>query len=183
MKHKWKRLLSVALTLALLSTLLVPMAGATEKRAAQSRLQRLELTPVDADGLGLLQGSVLPEDEAREAEPYRLTDTVRVSIVLERTSTIGAGVLMEDIAANTAARLYSPSSSSITSVCSIQFFLHVLAFSSISGISSFGTRPVRSAWYFAISRTTDEERKVYFSLAVRNMVSRSGLIFLLIRFI
>ena len=79
--------------------------------------------------------------------------------------------------------LYSPSSSSITSVCSIQFFLHVLAFSSISGISSFGTRPVRSAWYFAISRTTDEERKVYFSLAVRNMVSRSGLIFLLIRFI
>ena len=109
MKHKWKRLLSVALTLALLSTLLVPMAGATEKRAAQSRLQRLELTPVDADGLGLLQGSVLPEDEAREAEPYRLTDTVRVSIVLERTSTIGAGFLMEDIAANTAARLYRSS--------------------------------------------------------------------------
>ena len=51
MKHNWKRLFSVVLTLALVFTLLAPVAGASEKRADGSRFQALELSPVDAGTL------------------------------------------------------------------------------------------------------------------------------------
>lgn len=106
MKHNWKRLLSIVLTLALVFSLLVPVAAAKENRAKDGRLQALELTPVDAGTLGLLQESLLPEEAALEAEPYRLTDAVRVSIVLERASTVDAGYPLEGIADNAAARAY-----------------------------------------------------------------------------
>ncbi|MBR4424972.1 MAG: S8 family serine peptidase, partial [Oscillospiraceae bacterium] len=106
MKHNWKRLLSVVLTLALVFTLLVPVAGASEKRADGSRFQALELSPVDAGTLGLLPDSLIPESGKLEAEAHSLTDLVRVSIVLERASTIDAGFPMEGIAENSAARNY-----------------------------------------------------------------------------
>ena len=62
MKHNWKRVLSVVLTVALLSAFLVPMASATNDREAASRQESLELTPIDASTLDLFQGNAAPEE-------------------------------------------------------------------------------------------------------------------------
>ena len=109
MKHNWKRLLSVVLTLALLSALAAPAALAAEDRGTRSQLQELTLTPVDASTLELFQGNAAPEDAQVEAEPYALTDTVRVSIVLDKASTVDAGYSLEGIAKNAAAKAYRDS--------------------------------------------------------------------------
>ena len=61
MKNHWKRFLSVVLTIALLSTLLVPMASAAGNRSSGSQLEKLKLTPIDMSASGLLLGNNVPE--------------------------------------------------------------------------------------------------------------------------
>ena len=106
MKNHWKRFLSVVISIALLSTLLVPMASATGSRDAGSGLEKLRLTPVDLSTSALLLGDDAPEASGITAEEYKLTDRVRVSIVLGQASTLGAGYSMDGIASNAAAKAY-----------------------------------------------------------------------------
>jgi lactocepin len=98
-----RRVLSVVLTVALLCTLLVPAASAAKNN---DNVEELKLTPVDP---GTLENQKLGETEADssiEQEAHALTDVVRVSIVLEKPSTLDAGFSTEGIANNAAAVAY-----------------------------------------------------------------------------
>ncbi len=98
-----RRVLSVVLTVALLFTLLVPAASAVK---SNDNVEELKLTPVDP---GTLENQKLGETEADssiEQEAHALTDVVRVSIVLEKASTLDAGFSTEGIANNAAAVAY-----------------------------------------------------------------------------
>ena len=103
MNHNWKRMLSIVLSVALVFSMLVPMVSAEGRDT--DRLQRIELEPVDASTLGLFQDKAVEDDEVAQEE-YKLTDVLRVSIVLEKASTVEAGFGLEKIAYNAAAKSY-----------------------------------------------------------------------------
>ena len=99
----YRRLLSVVLALAMTVALLTPVSLAKAEEAAPA-LEELELTPVDP---GTLQSQKLQEiPEAPVVEKYSAADTVRVSIVLEKASTIAAGYSLDRIAYNEQAKAY-----------------------------------------------------------------------------
>ena len=101
--HLYRRLLSVVLALAMSVALLTPVSLARAEEAAPA-LEELELTPVDP---GTLQSQKLQEiPEAPVVEKYSAADTVRVSIVLEKASTIAAGYSLDRIAYNEQAKAY-----------------------------------------------------------------------------
>ncbi len=106
MKHTWKRLLSVLLAAVMLFALAVP-GMAVNRDAAASDAEELRLSPIDPASVDLPYLGELPDEaEGIEQEPYALTDTVRVSIVLDKASTIEAGYGLENIASNSAAMSY-----------------------------------------------------------------------------
>lgn len=106
MKHTWKRLLSVLLAAVMLFALAVP-GLAVNRDAAASDVEELRLSPIDPASVQLpYLGELSDETEGIEQEPYALTDTVRVSIVLDKASTIEAGYGLENIASNSAAMSY-----------------------------------------------------------------------------
>ena len=102
--HRIKRLLSIALVaVMLLGTL--PAAASAEGRAP-SGMEAMTLSPIDT---GTLQSRKLLEaekNELLEREPYAATDYVRVSIVLDKASTIKAGFGIDNIAKNNSAMAY-----------------------------------------------------------------------------
>ena len=102
----FRRFLSVVLVLAMVGSLLVPAASA-ETTKAEPTTRELELIPTDASALESLK---LGEAEANDAsvpmEDHALTDVVRVSIVLDKASTLDAGFSTENIANNAAAMAY-----------------------------------------------------------------------------
>ena len=96
--HLPSRLLSMLLVLALLCGFAAPVG------AAGSSSTGLSLTQVDNSAVSAsLQEQAVEEPE--EAD-YADTDMVRVSIVMETASTVGAGFATEDIAHNNAAMSY-----------------------------------------------------------------------------
>ncbi|MBQ7144091.1 MAG: S8 family serine peptidase [Oscillospiraceae bacterium] len=103
MNHNWKRMLSIVLSVALVFSMLVPMVSAEGRDT--DKLQRIELEPVDASTLGLFQENTVAEDKVAQEE-YKLTDVLRVSIVLEKASTVEVGFGLENIARNAAAKSY-----------------------------------------------------------------------------
>lgn len=102
----FRRFLSVVLVLAMVGSLLVPAASA-ETTKAEPTTRELELIPTDASAMESLK---LGEAEANDAsvpmEDHALTDVVRVSIVLDKASTLDAGFSTENIANNAAAMAY-----------------------------------------------------------------------------
>ena len=88
----YRRILSVALVVAMLVSLLVPVAAAEPAKAA-SQVEELTLTPIDP---GALESQKLGEGQADTiaAEEHALSDVVRVSIVLDKASTLDAGYSM-----------------------------------------------------------------------------------------
>ena len=104
----FRRFLSVVLVLAMIGSLLVPAASAeTPKTVDEPTTRELELIPTDASALESLK---LGEAEANDAsvpmEDHALSDVVRVSIVLDKASTLDAGFSTENIANNAAAMAY-----------------------------------------------------------------------------
>ena len=102
----YRRILSVALAVAMLFTLLVPMAGAEEAKAAEDKVEELVLTPIDASTLESQKLNKGSEKDYAEQEEHALNDVVRVSIALEKPSTLEAGFSADGIASNTAAMSY-----------------------------------------------------------------------------
>ena len=96
----FRRVLSVVLVVAMLGSLLVPMASAENGKASQ--VEELTLTPIDRGAVG----SKAEAPEPIEKEDHALTDVVRVSIVLDKASTLEAGFKAENIANNAAAKAY-----------------------------------------------------------------------------
>ena len=105
-----RRLLAVALVLTLLCSVLLP-AGAAQTdepdKVADSSFEELPLTPVDPDTLAPHQLDLAGDEEAPDpADDYAPEEVVRVSIVLNKPSTIEAGYALDGIAENSAARAY-----------------------------------------------------------------------------
>jgi lactocepin len=103
----YKRLLSTVLVVAMLFTLLVPVVNAEEGTKAAST-EELELIPIDAGTLESRKLDKAPDDTI-EADDHKLTDVVRVSVELEKDSTIGAGFSTKGIADNAQAKAYRES--------------------------------------------------------------------------
>jgi len=101
----YRRILSVTLAVAMLFSLLVPAVSA-EKAAAASRVEELELVPVDPGTLESLKVKFPSEDTTVNMEDHKLSDVVRVSIVLDKASTLEAGFRAEGVAKNAAAKAY-----------------------------------------------------------------------------
>ncbi|MGX8698563.1 MAG: S8 family serine peptidase, partial [bacterium] len=101
MKHNWKRLLSVALSLVMLLGMAVPgLAVGTSGSAKGLTWEKVELTAADRARLAAgVEGYV--EKPLHEAK-----DLVRVSIVLDQPSTIDAGYSTMGIAQNKSAVAY-----------------------------------------------------------------------------
>lgn len=98
MRNHAKRLISLILTLAILTGLVVPSMAAGGTETAQS----LSITPVENIDLPTI-GQVSEEASEADAE---LDDTVRVSIVLDGNSTLQAGYSSCGIADNASAMRY-----------------------------------------------------------------------------
>lgn len=77
-----------------------------QNRAAQAKALSFEQTASSAAPQRLLPEATKPESQAPD---YANTDLVRVSIVLDRASTIGAGYATSGIAANASAMSYRDS--------------------------------------------------------------------------
>ena len=100
----YRRLLSVVLALAMTVALLTPTSLARAAEDTAPAREELELTPVDPS---TLDSHTLPEVQATyDKEPYSAAEEVRVSIVLEKASTIEAGFELEGIAYDAAAKEY-----------------------------------------------------------------------------
>ncbi len=100
----FRRILSVVLVLTMIGTLLVPMASAEPEKSAT--VEELTLTPIDAGALEPHKLGETKTDDSIDMEDHALTDVVRVSIVLDKASTLGAGFSAENIAENAAAKVY-----------------------------------------------------------------------------
>ena len=104
-KHRIKRLLSLVLVAALVVGAIPSLAFAQGK--TPSNMEPLSLTPIDPASLQSQQLRVdTGKHEAPAMEPYAATDYVRVSIILEKPSTIQAGFGIDNIAKNNSAMSY-----------------------------------------------------------------------------
>ena len=103
----FRRFLSVVLVLAMVGSVLVPAATAeTTKPSVTTR--ELELTPIDASALESqkLDLNADTTDDSKKEVEHAATDVVRVSIVLDKASTMDAGFQLKGIAANAEAKSY-----------------------------------------------------------------------------
>ena len=92
------RVLSVLLVISLLTGLAVPVTAAPAQSGVT--ITQVDNSAVSVDPLQRIDGEVTP------MEPYIDADVVRVSIILEKPSTIRSGFSSLDIAANEAAMTY-----------------------------------------------------------------------------
>ena len=114
MKHisMFQRLLAVVLALTMLGSVLIPASGAVDEpkkteELSEESLRELPLTPVDPDALAPHQLDLGTDEETpAPADDYAPDEIVRVSIVLDKPSTIEAGYALDGIAENSAARSY-----------------------------------------------------------------------------
>ncbi|MBR7009806.1 MAG: choice-of-anchor J domain-containing protein [Oscillospiraceae bacterium] len=104
----FRRVLSVVLVVAMVLSVMVPWASAEQTKTAGKNVKELTLTPTE---LGK-QGSATKDVSGRDSEQdtgFAPLDVVRVSIVLEKPSTLDAGFSTEKIAQNAAALAYRES--------------------------------------------------------------------------
>ena len=102
----YRRLLSVALVIAMLATFLVPTASAEPAKATESQVEELTLTPIDPGTLESQKLGAVKTGDTVEMEDHALSDVVRVSIVLDKASTLDAGYSMEGFTNNAEAKAY-----------------------------------------------------------------------------
>ena len=103
----YRRVLSVVLTLAMIASLLVPWASAETVKAGDAKeVVELALTPIDPGTLESRKISFVSEDTLVNKEEHALTDVVRVSIVLDKASTLDAGFKADNIVKNASAMAY-----------------------------------------------------------------------------
>ena len=105
MKHQWKRVISVFLTVVLLAGLAVPSVQA----APPKQDDRLEFVEIDPQTLNVPRLGAAEEPEAEQTPdtpPYGLNDRVRVSIVLDAPATLDLGYAIQGIAQNEDAAAY-----------------------------------------------------------------------------
>lgn len=104
MKHTWKRLISVALSVCMLLALAVPALGAESGRSKGVSWEKVSNDSVAA-------GKPLRQYEEFKTEPlYKDNEIVRVSIVLSEMPTLEkVGYITRDIAANAEANAYRES--------------------------------------------------------------------------
>ena len=97
-KNTFKRLLSVIVTVAMLMSMAMPAMAEENDQVTFTKVDNSSVT------------AKLPGREAverpQEDAPYGDEETVRVSIFLEKSGTLGAGFASEDIALNSAAMSY-----------------------------------------------------------------------------
>jgi lactocepin len=110
MKNKplYRRLLSVLLVVAMLSSFMVPYVSADSAKRVNENLVELKLSPVEAGTLASQKLNKAPETADVEAE-HAPGEMVRVSIVLDKASTVDAGYELENIGTNPAAVSYRDS--------------------------------------------------------------------------
>ena len=110
MKNKplYRRLLSVLLVVAMLSSFMVPYVSADSAKRVNENLAELKLSPVEAGTLASQKLNKAPETADVEAE-HAPGEMVRVSIVLDKASTFDAGYELENIGTNPAAVSYRDS--------------------------------------------------------------------------
>ena len=104
----FRRVLSVVLVVAMVLSVMVPWASAEQTKNTGKNVKELTLTPTE---LGK-QGSATKDVSGRDSEQdtgFAPLDVVRVSIVLEKPSTLDAGFSTEKIAQNAAALAYRES--------------------------------------------------------------------------
>ena len=99
----YRRLLSVVLAFAMVIAVLTPTSLAKAAGGVNTR-RELELTPIDPETVNSRRTG--RNAQKIEKEPYGLLDVVRVSIVLEKASTMDAGFRLDGIADNAAAKSY-----------------------------------------------------------------------------
>ena len=105
----FRRILSVALVIAMVFSVMVPATSAEQSaKKVTSQSRELELTPIDPGTLES-QKQGLPADASNEEEGHRADDVVRVSIVLSKPSTMEAGYQLDTYTKNAAARAYRES--------------------------------------------------------------------------
>ena len=101
----YRRLLSIALAFAMIFATLTPTSLVAKAAGEKAETKKeLELTPIDPSTLESRQPA--KAHEKTDKELYSATDVVRVSIELEKASTLEAGYSMKGIAQNTAAKSY-----------------------------------------------------------------------------
>lgn len=99
-------MVSLMLVLALLAGFALPVRAGRAEQGSQAKALSFEQTASSAAPQRLLPEATEPESQAPD---YANTDLVRVSIVLDRASTIGAGYATSGIAANASAMSYRDS--------------------------------------------------------------------------
>ena len=99
----YRRILSVVLVIAMIASFAVPVASATT--ATQKVKDKLVLTlePIDPGTLASQKDNRQSGNTAVAVGEHALTDVVRVSIILDKASTIEAGYSIDGIATNAAA--------------------------------------------------------------------------------
>ncbi|MBQ1648577.1 MAG: S8 family serine peptidase, partial [Bacteroidales bacterium] len=105
----FRRSLSVILALTMLFSLLAPVASAEPTKAAGNQVRELTLKPSESGAPESLKLGRTSEKESIPMEDHALTEKVRVSIFLDRASTIDAGFSLDGIANNTLAKVYRTS--------------------------------------------------------------------------
>ena len=101
----FRRILSVALVIAMLGSFLVPVASA-ESGKVPANAEELTLTPTDPSAMESRKLGQTQDEDSINKEDHALTDVVRVSIVLEKPSTLGVGFRTENIARSAVAKAY-----------------------------------------------------------------------------
>ena len=101
----FRRILSLALVIAMLGSFLVPVASA-ESGKVPANAEELTLTPTDPSAMESRKLGQTQDEDSINKEDHALTDVVRVSIVLEKPSTLGVGFRTENIARSAVAKAY-----------------------------------------------------------------------------
>jgi len=101
----FRRVLSMVLTIAMVFSLLVPSISAESPKAAATT-EELALTPIDPGTMESQKLTNEPTDESATKADFAPTDVVRVSIVLDKASTLDAGFSTKGVANNAAAKAY-----------------------------------------------------------------------------
>ena len=102
----YRRILSVVLVIAMLASFAIPVASAEQAEQKATNKVALELEPIDPGTLASQKDNRQSGNTAVAVDEHALTDVVRVSIVLDKASTIEAGYSLDNIGTNAAAISY-----------------------------------------------------------------------------
>ena len=104
LRKRMKSFLSIVLVIAMVMSFMVPTAFAQESAETRLDFTKIDRSEIDSE---LRQVSSAADAELESSgDAYAEHDTVRVSIVLDKASTIDAGYDLETVSENTGAIRY-----------------------------------------------------------------------------